>query len=55
MLQVLSIVFALAAVGFMVLAIAGLIRGDTAARTGFLLRAGAVVCFAIAAVLNAAR
>jgi hypothetical protein len=54
-LQALSIVFALAAVAFMVLAIAGSVRGDTEARTGFLLRAAAVACFAIAVVLDVAR
>jgi hypothetical protein len=54
-LQVLSIVFALAAVVCMGLAIAGTVQGGAEPRTGFLLRAGAVFCFAIAVVLNVAR
>jgi hypothetical protein len=54
-LQALSIVFALAAVACMALAIAGTVRGDAGARSGFVLRTGAVACFAIAVVLNVAR
>jgi hypothetical protein len=54
-LQALSIVFALAAVACMAVAIAGAVRGDMRARAGFLLRAAAVLCFAIAVVLNVAR
>jgi hypothetical protein len=54
-LQGLSIAFALAAVACMAVAIAGAVKGDTDARRGFLLRAAAVLCFAIAVVLNVAR
>ena len=54
MLRVLSVLFATAAAGCMVVAIAGMVTGRQSARTGFLLRAGAVVCFGIAVALNAA-
>jgi hypothetical protein len=54
-LPALSIVFALAAVACMALAIAGMVRGDTGAREGFVLRLAAVGCFAIAVVLNVLR
>jgi hypothetical protein len=54
-LQALSIIFALAAVVCIGVAVASMVRGDSAARNGFLLRIAAVVCFAIAVVLNVAR
>jgi hypothetical protein len=54
MLRVLSVLFATVAAGCMIVAIAGMVTGRQGARTGFLLRAGAVACFAIAVALNAA-
>jgi len=55
MLRALAIVFALAAVSCMVLAIAGMVTQRQSERTGWLLRAIAVACFVIAVVLNVAR
>lgn len=52
MLRALAIVFALAAVCCMVLAIAGMVTERQSERTGWRLRALAVLCFVIAAVLN---
>jgi hypothetical protein len=54
-LHALSIASALAAVAFMALAIAGMVTGNADARRGFTLRAGAVLCFAAAVILNVAR
>jgi hypothetical protein len=53
-LHVLSLVLALAAVACMSLAIVGMVTGRPNDRTGWALRAGAVVCFAGAVVLNIA-
>lgn len=55
MLQALSIVFALAAVACIAVAVASMIRGDSPASNGFVLRIAAVACFAIAVVLNVVR
>ena len=52
MLRALAIVFALAAACCMVLAIAGMVTERQSERTGWRLRAVAVLCFAIAVVLN---
>ncbi|MGI8428130.1 MAG: hypothetical protein ACR2OB_02245 [Solirubrobacteraceae bacterium] len=53
MLHALAILFALVAIGAMVVAIAGMLTGRPGARTGGLIRVLAVVCFAAAVVLNA--
>jgi hypothetical protein len=52
MLRALAVVLALVAVGLMIVAIAGMVTGRQTARTGFAVRAGAVICFATAVVLN---
>ncbi len=52
MLHVLSLIFALAAVACMSLAIVGMVTGRPGDRAGWALRAGAVVCFATTVVLN---
>jgi hypothetical protein len=54
MLQVLSIVFAIAAVGFIGAAVVLMVR-DEGERRGYALRIAAVVCFAIAVALNVVR
>jgi hypothetical protein len=54
LIQALSIVFALAAAGCVVVAIAMVVRGDDD-RRGYVVRIAAVVCFAIAVVLNVLR
>jgi hypothetical protein len=54
MLRALSAVFALIAVCCMVAAIAGMVTGRQSDRTGWLVRAAAVLCFGIAVALNAA-
>lgn len=54
MLRVLSVLFAAAAVGCMIVAIAGMVTGRQGPRAGFLLRAGAVMCFGIAVAVNVA-
>ncbi len=46
--------FALIAVACMTVAIVGMVTGRPGDRTGWLLRAAAVVCFATAVVLNIA-
>ena len=55
MLQALSILFALVAVACIAAAVALTVRGEPEPRTGFVLRAGAVLCFATAVVLNVVR
>ena len=55
MLQALSIAFALTAVACIGVAVAMTVRGESDARTGFILRIAAAVCFAIAVVLNVLR
>ena len=55
MLQALSIVFALAAVTCMAFAIAAMVRGHAGERGGYALRLAAVICFAVAVVLNVLR
>jgi hypothetical protein len=54
MLRALAILFAIIAVGCMVLAIVGMVTGKPGARVGGLARLAAVVCFAAAVALNAA-
>jgi len=54
MLQALSIIFAAAAVLFIVAAIVLMVR-DEAERRGYGLRIAAVVCFGIAVALNVVR
>jgi hypothetical protein len=53
-LEAVSILFAVAAVACMVVAIAGMVGGHQSDRTGYLLRVGAVVCFGAAVALNVA-
>jgi hypothetical protein len=50
--RALAAVFALIAVGLMSVAIVGMVTGRPGDRAGWALRAGAVLCFAIAVVLN---
>ncbi len=52
MLRVLAAVLALIAVGCMSLAIVGMVTGRPGDRAGGLVRALAVLCFALAVVLN---
>jgi len=52
MLRVLAAVLALIAVGCMSLAIVGMVTGRPGDRAGGLIRALAVLCFALAVVLN---
>jgi hypothetical protein len=52
--RVLAAVFALIAVGCMSVAIVGMVTGRPGDRAGWFLRAGAVLSFAIAVVLNVA-
>ncbi|MDQ6807616.1 MAG: hypothetical protein M3065_22300 [Actinomycetota bacterium] len=54
MLHALAVVFALVAVAFMILAIAGMVTGRPSARFGWIVRVLAVLCFAAAVVLNVA-
>jgi hypothetical protein len=54
-LQALAIVFALAAVACIVVAIAMLVRGDRDDRRGYALRVAALACFGIAVLLNVLR
>jgi predicted membrane protein len=54
MLRALAIVFAAIAAGCMIVAIAGMATGRQSARTGWLLRTLAVVCFGAAVGLNVA-
>ena len=54
MLRALAIAFAVVAVACMIVAIAGMATGKQSARTGWLVRALAVACFAAAVVLNVA-
>jgi len=53
-LQVLSIVFAVAAVGLIATAIVLMVR-DEGERKGYELRIAAVICFGIAVLLNVVR
>lgn len=54
-LQALAILFALAAVLCIVAAVAMTVRGDANERRGYALRVAAVVCFALAVLLNVLR
>lgn len=51
-MRILAAVFALIAVGFMALAIVGMVTGRPSDRAGTFIRFGAVVCFAAAVALN---
>jgi predicted membrane protein len=53
-LRALAIVFALIATGCMIVAIAGMATGRQSARTGWLVRALALICFGAAVGLNVA-
>jgi hypothetical protein len=52
--RVAAALFALVAVACMTLAIVGMVTGHPGDRAGLALRAGAVLCFLVAVVLNAA-
>jgi membrane protein YdbS with pleckstrin-like domain len=54
MLRTFSVLFALVAVLCMIFAIAGMVTGRQGALTGWAVRAAAVLCFAVAVVLNVA-
>ncbi len=51
-MRALAVIFAAVAVICMIFAIAGMVTGRPSDRAGFAIRAIAVVCFAIAVVLN---
>jgi hypothetical protein len=51
-LRVAAAILALVAVGCMSVAIVGMVTGRPGYRTGWALRAAAVVCFGLAVVLN---
>jgi hypothetical protein len=53
-LHALAVVFAVVAVALMIIALAGMVTGRPSARTGWLVRALAVLCFAAAVALNVA-
>jgi hypothetical protein len=52
--RILAAVFALIAVALMTVAIVGMVTGRPGDRAGLLIRAGAVLCFVTAVVLNIA-
>ncbi len=54
MLRALAVLFTLIAVGCMIAAIVGMVTGRPGDRTGWLIRVAAVLCFALAVVLNVA-
>jgi hypothetical protein len=51
-LRALAVVFAVIAVGCMVAAIVGMVTGRPGDKAGWVIRAVAVACFAVAVVLN---
>jgi hypothetical protein len=51
-MRVLAVFLALVAVLCMIVAIAGMVTGRPGDRAGFAIRAAALVCFALAVVLN---
>jgi hypothetical protein len=53
-LRALAIVFAVIAVSCMIVAIAGMATGRQSARTGWIVRAAALLCFGAAVGLNVA-
>jgi len=53
-LHLLALLFAVAAVAFLTLAIAGMVTGRPGDRVGWLVRVLAVLCFAAAVVVNLA-
>jgi len=50
----LAVLFALVAIAFMTLAVAGMVTGRPSARVGWLVRVLAVLCFAASVALNVA-
>ncbi|HET9102078.1 MAG TPA: hypothetical protein VFN55_01890 [Solirubrobacteraceae bacterium] len=54
MLRALSVAFAVAAVACLGVAVAGMVTGRQSARTGYVVRVLALVCFAAAVALNVA-
>jgi len=54
MLRALAVVFAVIAAACMIVAIAGMATGQQSARTGWLVRAVALLCFGAAVGLNVA-
>ena len=54
-MRALAAVFALIAVVLMMAAIVGMVTGRPSDRAGWALRAGALLCFVIAVVLNSTR
>jgi hypothetical protein len=54
MLHALAIVFAIVAAACMVVAIAGMATGNQSARTGWIVRVTALLCFGAAVGLNVA-
>lgn len=53
-MRTLAILFAVAAVSCLVVATAGMVTGRPGARAGWMLRALAIVCFALTVALNLA-
>jgi hypothetical protein len=53
-LHALAVLFALLAIAAMTLAVAGMVTGRASARTGWIVRVLAVLCFAAAVALNVA-
>jgi len=53
-MRTLAILFAVAAVSCLVVATAGMVTGRPGARTGWVLRALAVLCFGLTVALNVA-
>jgi hypothetical protein len=53
-LHALAVVFAIAAVASLMVAVAGMVTGRPGARAGWLVRVLAVVCFGAAVALNVA-
>jgi hypothetical protein len=54
-MQALALILALIAVACMIVAIGGMVTGRPSDRTGWLVRAVAVICFAAAVIVNTAR
>ena len=55
MLRALAIAFAAVAAALIIAAIVGMVTGRQSARTGWLVRVLALVCFAAAVILNVVR
>ena len=52
MLKILAVVFALFAVSLLSFAMVGMVTHRFSARTGWILRAAALVCFSLTVILN---